>query len=182
MQGRPRPRNAWYCCRSVTHGFADTGIPGPAWAGTAQQGARPEGSGPVSGVRCSRPSGRIDQVGKECSLRAVQRCRSSKLVNCADASTTTKNCASNIGCRSPRLSPWDAHAFGSNRAEINDLIEVASPVVSGNTRTGLGQLASCAAASGADHALRGPVGRGLLTAQPCRAALVRRGRRVALDG
>jgi len=48
----------------LTHGVADNRIPGPAWAGTAAQGARPEGSGPMSGVWCSRPSRRVDQMGK----------------------------------------------------------------------------------------------------------------------
>ena len=45
--------------------LADTGIPGPTWAGAAPQGARPEGSGPMSGVWCSRPSSRVDQMGKD---------------------------------------------------------------------------------------------------------------------
>jgi hypothetical protein len=51
--------------RLRTYGVADIGIPCPTWAGAAPEGARPQGSGPMSGVWCSRPSGRIDQMGKD---------------------------------------------------------------------------------------------------------------------
>ena len=51
--------------RLRTHGVADASIPGPTWAGAAPQSARPEGSGPMSGVWCSRPSRRVGQMGKD---------------------------------------------------------------------------------------------------------------------
>jgi hypothetical protein len=34
--------------RVLTHCVAETGIPGPAWFGTARQDARPQGSGAMS--------------------------------------------------------------------------------------------------------------------------------------
>ena len=37
----------------------------PAWAGTAAQGARPEGSGPMSGGWCTRPGRRVSQMGRD---------------------------------------------------------------------------------------------------------------------
>ena len=59
------------CCRGapaefrrtllLTHGVADPGIPDPARCGTTAEGARPQGSVPMSAVWCSRPSRRVDQ-------------------------------------------------------------------------------------------------------------------------
>jgi hypothetical protein len=77
-------------CRVRTYGLADTGIPRPAWAEREPQSARLEGSGPLSGMRCSRPRCHIGQVGEVDGLIPVDRHMPTTATSSADRRTVTK--------------------------------------------------------------------------------------------
>jgi hypothetical protein len=70
----------------------------------------------MPGVWCSRPSHRVDQMGKDAAQVSsffTQGAIADALgdavsLNCVRPSTTIRGCDNDVGCRSPRLSPCSA--------------------------------------------------------------------------